>query len=407
MNACNTGVSHSEVFHSTRRTVLSCVQHVGDILAEIKQQKEELSSFVDNKIKTLQAEIHGSNLAVASDIKKLKSESEIEWKFKDNKIHIAELSSQVEWAIKNDKREYALELLKEVGEKLKERNKHLRIADSSPGGLGHTSDSKDDSKINRAENKAFKKRKLSKPNKGKDRGNFSTTAPNAVFNSISSDVVIVIGEVTQPLCPGLIQLFSFNNKLMPGPFVSEDASTAGTLRTSGGNVLTCPLKQQHQQLQLPHNENKVQLEIKEFLKDEYNINSKFEMKDRYEVYQNDISILPDALKEKVKMIPDIIKYSKADSTTVGYYRGFKKWSDWVKANGLQKNDALPAKPIVVGLIQNGSSVSTLTNAFYSINWAHKVIDVPSPLDSELVRNVFDAGKRQLSVPKITGSNAIT
>ncbi|KAJ8318521.1 hypothetical protein KUTeg_003612 [Tegillarca granosa] len=174
---------------------------LGDIMAEIKQQKQELSSFVDNKIKTLQAEIHGSNLAVASDIKKLKSESEIEWKFKGNKIQynfnssIAELSSQVEWAIKNDKREYALELLNEVGEKLKERNKHLRIADSSPG----------------------------------------------------------------------------------------DWDTVN-------NIL---------------------------------------------VYQNDISILPDALKEN------------ADSTNVGYYRGFKKWSDWVIANGLQKNDALPAKPIVV------------------------------------------------------------
>lgn len=97
---------------------------LGDILAEIKQQKEGISTLVDNKIKALQTEIHGSKLAVTSDTKKLKSDLDIEWKFKGNKIQynfnssIAELSGQVEWAIKNDKREYALELLNEVGEKL-------------------------------------------------------------------------------------------------------------------------------------------------------------------------------------------------------------------------------------------------------------------------------------------------
>lgn len=96
-----------------------------------------------------------------------------------------------------------------------------------------------------------------------------------------------------------------------------------------------------------------------------------------QVYQNDISILPDALKEKIKMIPDLLKHSKADSTTAGYYRGFQKWSNWVITNGLQSSDALPVKPIIVGiylsgLIQNGSSVSTLANAYCSINWAHSV-----------------------------------
>ncbi|KAJ8316848.1 hypothetical protein KUTeg_004752 [Tegillarca granosa] len=267
---------------------------------------------------------------------------------------IAELSSQVEWAIKNDKREYALELLNEVGEKLKERNKHLRIADSSPGGWDTVnnyisnpiaSDSEDDSKINRAENKAIKKRKLSKPNKGKDRGNFSTTASNAVFNSISSDV------------SGSNSYWRGNTATMPRinpAFQFQQQANARSFRVGG--CFNCG--------DFTH------------------------------------------FRRECPYLPIKTATSTASAATQGK-QIFKKWSDWVIANGLQKNDALPAKPIVVGLIQNGSSVSTLTNAFYSINRAHKVIDVPSPLDSELVRNVFDAGKRQLSVPKITGSNAIT
>ena len=64
---------------------------------------------------------------------------------------------------------YARETITEVIEKIKTRNKHIKIADGSDGGWETVrqyqsgpvaSDSDDESKINKAENSALRKRNL-------------------------------------------------------------------------------------------------------------------------------------------------------------------------------------------------------------------------------------------------------
>ena len=50
----------------------------------------------------------------------------------------------------------------------------------------------------------------------------------------------------------------------------------------------------------------------------------------------------------------------------------------------------------MSLIQQSNSSSPLINAFYSIKWIHSLYDKSSPTDSNLVQNVFEAGKRRLT-----------
>ena len=49
-------------------------------------------------------------------------------------------------------------------------------------------------------------------------------------------------------------------------------------------------------------------------------------------------------------------------------------------------------------LQQSSSYSTLESARYGINWAHNLYGFPSPCDSELVKYVPKAAKRELAKP---------
>ena len=123
-----------------------------------------------------------------------------------------------------------------------------------------------------------------------------------------------------------------------------------------------------------------------------------------QAYRKDIAILPEILREKIQDIPELLSESRASSTVKSYFKSFQKWNDWLKQNNLQPDQGSSVKPLTVGiylagLIQKGVSVNVLTSAFYGIRWAHSVIGVTSPTESELVKNVLEAGKRKLSVPK--------
>ena len=123
-----------------------------------------------------------------------------------------------------------------------------------------------------------------------------------------------------------------------------------------------------------------------------------------QAYREDIAILPEILREKIQDIPELLSESRASSTVKSYFKSFQKWNDWLKQNNLQPDQGSSVKPLTVGiylagLIQKGVSVNVLTSAFYGIRWAHSVIGVTSPTESKLVKNVLEAGKRKLSVPK--------
>ena len=70
----------------------------------------------------------------------MKTEQEYTWKRTGNKIQFcfnSELQDNIKqslWALENDKIEYLRELLTETDSKLKQRNKLIKIADSSEGG---------------------------------------------------------------------------------------------------------------------------------------------------------------------------------------------------------------------------------------------------------------------------------
>lgn len=62
-------------------------------------------------------------------------------------------------------------------------------------------------------------------------------------------------------------------------------------------------------------------------------------------------------------------------------------------------ESLIVSMYLASLIQEGVSVSVLTSAVNGIRWAYSVIGLHPPTDSELVKNVFESGKRKLCIPR--------
>lgn len=140
--------------------------NIKELLSELREQRQDINSLKD--------EVRENSLSVNSDVKRLKTVHELKWRSEGNKIQyefnsdLREQLKQVLWAIENRKTDYAREILKDNCQSLKRRNKLLRIADSSEGGWETVrqyeanpvaSDSDDESKINRAESRALRKKK--------------------------------------------------------------------------------------------------------------------------------------------------------------------------------------------------------------------------------------------------------
>jgi hypothetical protein len=136
------------------------------VLDELRTQRQEFQVLRD--------EVQGNSRSVSSEVNKLKSEKNLSWKFEGHKIQyelnssIDEKAKQAKWGIENGKYQYACELLEEIINLIKERNKHIRIADTSAGGWDTVrnyvsnpiaSDDEDEAKISKAENKALKRKK--------------------------------------------------------------------------------------------------------------------------------------------------------------------------------------------------------------------------------------------------------
>ncbi|KAK3084960.1 hypothetical protein FSP39_022074 [Pinctada imbricata] len=152
-----------------------------DILDVVKAQGDSLRNLdckLSTELSELKQEVHGSSQVV----KKLKTDTQHKWKFEGNKIQylfnseLLEDVTQFSWAVSNSKFDYAKELADSVSEKIKKRNKLIKIADTSEGGWETVrqyesnpvaSDSDDENKIHKAEVRAIRKNKERTKNKVK------------------------------------------------------------------------------------------------------------------------------------------------------------------------------------------------------------------------------------------------
>ena len=125
----------------------------------------------------------------------------------------------------------------------------------------------------------------------------------------------------------------------------------------------------------------------------------------FHTHADDIQALPEALADRVHLLPDIIGRSRAASTDRKYIGAFSRFYKWAIANGMRSRDILPAMVstgaiYLASLIQSSNSPSSVTPAFYGIKWVHDLYGIVSPTSSNLVVNVLEATKRILSTQPI-------
>ncbi|CAG2243181.1 unnamed protein product [Mytilus edulis] len=148
------------------------------VLTAVNQQSKDIEAIIDakvtEKIGGLREELQGANQLMKSQVKKLKTDASYKWKYEGNKIQFDFNTENLEdlvqtlWAIDNGKVDYARDLLSSTVDKIKHRNKLIKIADTSEGGWDTArqydanpiaSDSEDEAKIIRADNRAVRKKK--------------------------------------------------------------------------------------------------------------------------------------------------------------------------------------------------------------------------------------------------------
>ena len=120
-------------------------------------------------------------------------------------------------------------------------------------------------------------------------------------------------------------------------------------------------------------------------------------------HHEEIEDLPEVLADKVVLLPEILRRSRADNTCRKYESGFLRWKKWAECNGVGSRYILPAQVLpvalyLVSLIQTASTASPVITAFYAIKWFHEICGMKSPTDSDTVVNVLESAKRILAKP---------
>ena len=98
-------------------------------------------------------------------------------------------------------------------------------------------------------------------------------------------------------------------------------------------------------------------------------------------------------------VADDLKAARSENTRRAYRQGFRIWSDWAQAAGV---DPIPATPeSVAGFISNqaraGRKPATLNQRLCAISSAHKLAGVPDPTQNELVRETLKGIRRKYGV----------
>ena len=84
--------------------------------------------------------------------------------------------------------------------------------------------------------------------------------------------------------------------------------------------------------------------------------------------QEEIEALSDVLTDKVVLLPEILRKSRADNSCRKYELGFSRWKKWAESNGMGTRHILPAQVFsfalyLVSLIQTASTPSPVITAF--------------------------------------------
>ena len=88
----------------------------------------------------------------------------------------------------------------------------------------------------------------------------------------------------------------------------------------------------------------------------------------FQSFSNDIGGLPKELADRLALLPELLKDSRASSTVKSYHSGFIRWKKWALSNELGSKDVLPAKAFHVALylasiIQTADSASPVICLF--------------------------------------------
>ena len=60
-------------------------------------------------------------------------------------------------------------------------------------------------------------------------------------------------------------------------------------------------------------------------------------------HQEEIEALPDVLTDKVILLPEILRRSRADNSCRKYELGLSRWKKWAESNGVGSRNILPAQ----------------------------------------------------------------
>ena len=90
--------------------------------------------------------------------------------------------------------------------------------------------------------------------------------------------------------------------------------------------------------------------------------------------------------------------SRQEGTVKNYLFGFNRWKKW--AAQYPEVDVLPAKPKYVAIfltdiLYSSKSHAPVSNAYYSLSWAHKMAGVYDPTDHEIVKRIKESAHRVL------------